>query len=152
MTVPLRVEAFLIFRRASRWAVVVLLAAGCGQASVAGPDQSASTRAPRTPDNTAPAAAPSGVVEPAVLGSEGTTVLIGDHFIDPQTLVVKVGTTVTWRNSSGYHDVTSRDGLFSSPTLGDSYTHTFTEPGRYPYYCSFHGAEMRGEVVVEPAN
>lgn len=78
--------------------------------------------------------------------------IIGDHFIDPQTVVVKAGTTVTWRNSSGQHDVTSRDGLFRSPTLGDSYSHTFMQPGAFKYYCSFHFAEMRGEVLVEPAN
>lgn len=85
-------------------------------------------------------------------GTDGSIVTIGDHFIDPVTVVVKAGTTVTWRNSSGQHDVTSRDGLFRSPTLGDSYSHTFLQPGRFRYYCSFHQAEMRGEVVVEPAN
>lgn len=77
---------------------------------------------------------------------------MGDHFIDPQVLIIRVGTTVTWRNSSGYHDVTSRDGSFKSPTLGNMYAYTFTQPGRYPYYCSFHSAEMRGEIIVEPAN
>ena len=89
---------------------------------------------------------------PTTPGSEGTIVIIGDHFVDPQTVIVKVGTTVTWRNSSGQHDVTSRDGLFRSPTLGDSYSHTFMRPGAFKYWCSFHQAEMRGEVIVEPVN
>jgi plastocyanin len=77
---------------------------------------------------------------------------MGDHYIDPVVLTVKVGATVTWRNSSGQHDVRARDGSFSSPTLGDFYSHTFTKPGRYLYYCSFHQAEMRGEIIVVPAN
>jgi len=80
-------------------------------------------------------------------------VLVGDHFFDPQVLLVKVGTTVTWRNSSGTHDVTARDRSFRSPPLvGLSFSHTFTEPGRYPYFCSNHAGEMQGEVIVEPAN
>ena len=78
--------------------------------------------------------------------------IIGDHFVDPQTVVVRVGTTVTWRNSSGQHDVVARDGSFRSPSLGDSYSHTFMQPGSFKYWCSFHQAEMRGEVIVEPAN
>lgn len=78
---------------------------------------------------------------------------IGDHYVDPYTVTVKVGATVTWRNSSGTHDVTARDGSFRSPTLvGGTFYYTFTQPGRYPYFCSIHLAEMRGEVVVEPAN
>lgn len=86
------------------------------------------------------------------LGPVGIEVQVGDHYIDPVLLTIKVGTTVVWRNSSGQHDVTARDGSFRSPTLGESYAHTFTQPGRYPYFCSFHQAEMRGEIVVEPAN
>jgi len=85
-------------------------------------------------------------------GQRTIEVLLGDHFFDPQVLVVKVGTTVTWRNSSGTHDVTARDGSFRSQPLGDSFSYTFTRPGRYPYFCSNHAGEMQGEVVVEPAN
>ena len=142
----------MILRRASRWVVALLLAAGYSPAGAPGQDENTSTRAPRAADRAPTTASPSAAVASATAGIEGTVVTIGDHFIDPQTIVVKVGTTVTWRNSSGYHDVTSRDGLFKSPTLGDSYSHTFTQTGRYLYFCSFHGAEMRGEVVVEPAN
>lgn len=140
-----------MLRCASRWAVALVLAAGCTSAGAPGQEETASTRAPRAADRTPTTASPR-VVESAGPGGEGTVITIGDHFIDPQTLVVKVGTTVTWRNSSGYHDVTSRDGSFRSPTLGDFYSHTFTRPGRHPYFCSFHQAEMRGEVIVEPAN
>lgn len=78
--------------------------------------------------------------------------LLGDHFFDPQVIRVKSGTTVVWRNSSGAHDVVARDGSFRSSTLGDSFSHTFMQPGRFPFFCSFHPGEMQGEVVVGPAN
>ena len=104
-------------------------------------------------DNTPVAASPGAVARPTTAAGQGKIeVLLGDHFFDPQMVVVKVGTTVTWRNSSGAHDVTSRDGSFRSPTLGDSFSHTFTQPGRYPFFCAIHPGEMQGEVVVEPAN
>jgi plastocyanin len=144
----------MILRRAFRWAVAVLLAAGCVQAGVPGQDERASTRTPRAVGNTPAAVSPTAVVRPTSTAGKGTVeVLLGDHFVDPQVVTVKVGTTVIWRNSSGTHDVTALDGSFRSPTLvGDSFSYTFTRPGRYPYWCTIHTAEMRGEVVVEPAN
>ena len=144
--------AFLILRRALRWAVSVLLAVGCGAAALPGQSESTPTRALRTPTNAPAAAPPSAVAGSADPGSDGTIVIIGDHFVDPQTVVVKVGATVTWRNSSGQHDVTARDGSFRSPPLGISYSQTFMQPGAFKYWCSFHQAEMRGEVIVEPVN
>ncbi|HJW50209.1 MAG TPA: plastocyanin/azurin family copper-binding protein [Candidatus Limnocylindria bacterium] len=139
-------------RRLFRWAVAMLLAAGCSAATVPRQDGNTPTRTPRAADRTPGAASPTGVAASATPDVDGTIVIMGDHFIDPQTVVVKAGTTVIWRNSSGQHDVTSRDGLFRSPTLGDSYSHTFMQPGTFKYFCSFHFAEMRGEVIVEPAN
>lgn len=87
---------------------------------------------------------------PAPAGSGTPVVNVGDHFIEPPVLVVKVGTTVTWRYNSGSHDITARDGSFKSPLLSGDFSVTFTKPGRYPYFCSFHAAEMKGEIIVEP--
>ncbi len=82
----------------------MLLAAGCGPASAVGQEENASTRAPLPAGNTAAAAAPSALTRPATIADQGTIeALLGDHFFDPQVLVVKVGTTVKWRNSSGTH-------------------------------------------------
>jgi plastocyanin len=131
----------------------VLLAAGCSAVDGAGQREISSTRAPRTAGNTAAAASPSAANQPTATAGTGVEVQIGDHYVDPQTVTVKVGTTVMWRNSSGTHDITARDGSFRSATLvGGSFSYTFTQPGRYLYWCSIHMAEMRGEVVVEPAN
>jgi hypothetical protein len=36
---------------------------------------------------------------------------------------------------------------------GGRFRHTFTEPGRYRYFCPSHEADkMVGEVIVQPTN
>ncbi len=85
----------------------------------------------------------------------------------PQTLTVKAGTKVTWRNDEPItHTVTSGtysgvdaktglrasekpDGLFDARAAkkGDTTSYTFSKPGTYPYYCSIHKG-MNGKVVV----
>ena len=94
-----------------------------------------------------------------------------DNSFDPETLTVTAGDEVTWMSSgSNPHTVTADDGSFdSSPDCdgfadsasgacmdeGESFSHTFDEPGTYPYYCKLHGSEggggMAGTIVVEAA-
>jgi len=89
----------------------------------------------------------------------------------PEQLTVSVGDTVTWVNSSGAaHTVTrctpaacdgrsggtGTDPSFSSANIaaasGTTFSHTFTEPGTYVYYCQIHGyALMHGTVTVTAA-
>lgn len=82
----------------------------------------------------------------------------------PDSLTVKAGTTVTWKNEDGTeHSVTSgtvkqgssgvtpvTDGKFDSGLFGQtkSFTFTFQAPGTYPYFCTLHPATMRGEITV----
>ncbi len=66
------------------------------------------------------------------------------------TLVIGMNSTVTWvNNDSAPHTVTARDGSFNSGNLdpGKSWTYTFTLPGIYNYYCSYH-PWMMGKVIV----
>ena len=94
---------------------------------------------------------------PAATGSAATAearetakVSISGMRFDAPTVTVKVGGTVTWTNSEGVpHTVTANDGSFGSAQLnaGDSFEHTFTEPGTYSYYCELHPM-MRATVVV----
>jgi plastocyanin len=90
------------------------------------------------------------------LGSQSKTT---DAF-SPNPVEVKVGDTVNWTNSdSTPHTVTSGsdatpDGKFdSSPGLrqllipGRTFSHTFDEAGKYPYYCGLH-PNMIGTVIV----
>ncbi|PWC40835.1 plastocyanin/azurin family copper-binding protein [Azospirillum sp. TSO22-1] len=85
-----------------------------------------------------------------------TVVSIANYRYDRQTVVVKAGDTVEWRNDEKRtsHDITFMEGGAASERLmpGDAFRRTFAAPGRYPYVCEAHKErpEMKGEVVVEP--
>jgi len=69
----------------------------------------------------------------------------------PGEVRIRVGETVEWLNMDPVaHTVTAADGSWGSELfgLGEAYRRTFTEPGRYPYFCLPH-PQMRGVVVVE---
>ena len=75
-----------------------------------------------------------------------------DDFFQPARIVVPAGTTVRWMNFGRHHHTIASDtDLWDSGELspGGRYTHTFTERGTYPYHCTIHPDEMRGEVVVQ---
>lgn len=84
--------------------------------------------------------------------SAGATIEMGDHFFAPKELTVAVGTTVTWRQvGQATHDIKARDGSFVAGNLlpGDTFSYTFTRPGRYDYVCGQHeGDGMVGVITV----
>jgi plastocyanin len=73
----------------------------------------------------------------------------------PNPVQVSVGTTVTWTNDDAQpHTATSGenvtpDGRFDSGIMapGDTFEHTFTEAGEYPYFCLLHPNQV-GTVSV----
>lgn len=69
----------------------------------------------------------------------------------PQNFPVSVGGTVTWVNKDTTgHTVTSNvTGQFGSPllTTGETWSHTFSQPGTYYYHCTPH-PQMWGVIVV----
>jgi hypothetical protein len=71
-------------------------------------------------------------------------------FGPPQTSILS-GDTVTWTNQAvRAHTVDTLSGAaFDSPQLllGESFSHTFSAAGAYPYYCRIHPF-MHGEVDV----
>jgi plastocyanin len=75
-----------------------------------------------------------------------------DNFVfGPQTITVRVGTTVTWTNSDDIpHTTVSTDGVFKSKVMDtdEKFSYTFTKAGTYAYYCSIH-PKMTGKIVVE---
>jgi plastocyanin len=78
-------------------------------------------------------------------------VVIANMAFAPQTMKVKAGTEVVWKNHDGsMHTVTADDGSFASPTLaeGGEFRKTFTKPGTYSYTCEMHPF-MSGTIVVE---
>ncbi len=84
----------------------------------------------------------------------GNAVTIQNFAFAPAALVVKAGTTVTWTNrDTDAHTVTSQNnsGPLASAALatGQSYSYTFTKPGRYDYLCTIHPF-MTATVTVTP--
>lgn len=85
-------------------------------------------------------------------GDDDFKVEIEDFAYAPETLTVKVGTTVTWTNKDNVgHTATSDTGVFDSGMLqkGESFSFTFTQAGTYPYFCAPHPYMVATIVVTE---
>jgi plastocyanin len=98
------------------------------------------------------------VVALAAVGGQTRNVSVVSSAFESQFINVTAGDTVRWNFEAGGHTVTSEQpGLFDSGSLnfGDTFEYTFTTPGRFAYYCVFHGVPgfgMYGEVnVAAPA-
>ena len=79
------------------------------------------------------------------------TVKIDNFSFTPATITVAAGTTVRWTNRDDIpHTVVSDDQSFKSKAMDtdEAYSHTFTKPGTYSYFCSIH-PHMTGKVVVQ---
>jgi len=75
---------------------------------------------------------------------------IQDFKYGPAELTVPIGARVTWTNHDEEpHTITSTTGAFGSAGLShdDTFTQTFTRPGRYAYFCALH-PQMKAVVVV----
>jgi plastocyanin len=73
--------------------------------------------------------------------------------IEPDTLKVKVGSTIEWTNHDPVeHNVTSASGptKFASKNFGEGGTFkiTVTKPGAIHYRCTLHPATMNGTIEV----
>jgi plastocyanin len=81
------------------------------------------------------------------------TVQIENFEFKPKNVQVAVGDTVTWKNTDDVpHTATSKDNpqTFDSGALDtdESYSFTFTKPGKYAYYCKVH-THMTGVITVK---
>lgn len=92
-----------------------------------------------------------GPSEPAQPPEENQVNIQGFAF-NPSSIIVSVGTTVTWTNlDSAVHTVTSTGPVsFDSGNLsqGQTWQFTFENAGTYPYHCSIH-SYMTGTVIVQ---
>lgn len=125
--------------------LALLVFAGCSPAKTAVPD-----------DNTSAKPGAAGEVQ----------VRIATFRYQPETLEVKVGTKVTWKNEDAIlHTATSgtstkkddfgnfeikKNGTFEGTMddVGKSFSYTFATVGEYNYFCSRHN-NMQGKVVVK---
>lgn len=90
----------------------------------------------------APTASPTNATSPA-------RVTIRLLKFSPDKIEVKSGETVEWANGDLTPHNATAEGMFNSGAInaGASWSHTFTQPGTFPYVCTFH-PEMKGVVVV----
>jgi plastocyanin len=107
--------------------------------------------APSTPSTPSPSSSSSSPSGPAVNCPNPCTIVIQNSQFgsNPNGIVVKAGTTVTWVNKDDtVHTSTSNTGLWNSNIIdiGSSYSHTFNTPGTFPYHCEVH--PMTGIITV----
>jgi plastocyanin len=134
------------------------LAAGCG-GSGSGSTTSSSTAAstPKTTTGgglkavTTPKYASPSSSEPVKSGV--VDIAYRNIAIDPDTIRVKVGTTIRWTNYDPVeHNVTSESGpdKFASKNFGEGSTIEFkmTKPGIVHYECTIHPTTMNGTIEV----
>jgi len=79
------------------------------------------------------------------------SVTIANFAFSPASIVVAVGSTVTWTNTDGTaHTTTSDASGWDSGALAQnaSFSHTFTTKGTFAYHCTFH-SNMHGTVTVQ---
>lgn len=93
-----------------------------------------------------------GLAAPAVAGDVPVQAI--DYEFGPRTLQIAPGDSVTWAFSgTAEHTATSEKGQAESwssglKSTGETYSHTFTKPGRFQYLCLPHRFSMKGTVVV----
>lgn len=78
-------------------------------------------------------------------------VKIDNFAFGPQSLTIKVGTTVTWTNHDDIpHTVVSSDGVFKSKArdTDETFSYKFDKAGTFSYFCSLH-PKMTGQVLVQ---
>jgi len=87
---------------------------------------------------------------------DANTVLMGESCFLPNSITIPAGATIVWMEMGllDHNAVAAEDGSFQSPLLhnGESFEHTFYEPGVYPYFCALHGSRdgkgMAGIIIV----
>jgi len=76
---------------------------------------------------------------------------IKDFAFSPETLVISVGSKVTWKNQDEEpHRIAETHQVFTSPALDTDqvFTYEFKAAGKYKYFCTLH-PRMTGEIIVE---
>lgn len=92
-------------------------------------------------------------------GQPAVTIRLSQIAFQPQVVIISRGTEVTWINDDEVEHYVNTDShpshTYYSPQnsellrKGDSFRHTFTQPGVYPYHCSAHASVMTATVIVD---
>jgi plastocyanin len=146
-------------------AAVLMLAAGCGSGSSGSTSTATTTTVAAAKNAKSSTAAKGGGVQSVTTPKyasppAGTPVQSGvvqiayrNIAIDPDTLRVKVGSTLKWTNYDPVeHNVTSKGGpaTFASKNFGEGGTFEFkvTKAGIIHYECTIHPTTMNGSIEV----
>ncbi|AKM82411.1 TPA: hypothetical protein DD449_04955 [Candidatus Berkelbacteria bacterium] len=81
---------------------------------------------------------------------ERSNIVITDDVFDPDFLEIYPNSKVIWQNvGDKEHTVTSDDNFFSSQIIrpGETFEHTFNDPGEFGYHCEAH-LETSGKIKV----
>ena len=130
---------------------LLLFAAGCGSSgSSSSTAASTSTSGALKTDTTPKYAAPASST-PVQSGT--VQIAYRNIAIDPDTVKVKVGSTLVWTDYDDVtHNVTSQSGPahFASANLdeGSKFSYKVTKPGLIHYECTYHPASMNGTIEV----
>jgi plastocyanin len=135
--------------------LALVAVAGCGSSSSNSSSSSATTSAQTTSSGLKPNTTPKFAAPPASASVKSGVVQIAyrNIAIDPDTLKVKVGSTIKWTNfDSVEHNVISQGGpqKFTSKDFGENGTFEIkaTKPGVIHYECTIHPASMNGTIEV----
>jgi plastocyanin len=83
--------------------------------------------------------------------SVSNIVLIQGFKFVPNSLTIKTGASVTWKNEdTASHSIVFSSGNAANSSLlasGEEYNYKFDTPGSYSYYCGPHNS-MKGEIIV----
>lgn len=84
-------------------------------------------------------------------GTSHTVHLPKSYKFDPSSIQVKVGDQVTWVNEDDFpHTVKLlTENQVNKLSVGESVTLSFPRAGVFPYICTLHPTQMKGEVVVK---
>jgi plastocyanin len=112
-----------------------------------------------------------GPAHDAPTANAAAVVDMGFTSFDPEVVHIRAGQNVQWRNTAFItHSVTDDKSVAADPNhasipagatafnsgdlpAGEVYSHTFTVPGTYKYFCTHHEDDgMFGTVIVDPAS
>jgi plastocyanin len=138
----------------------VLLVSGCGSSGSSSSSATGTTHAsssaststsPAIKVNTTPRFGSPPASAPVRSGA--VAIAYRNIAINPDTVKVKVGSTITWTNyDSVEHNVTSHDGpqRFASKDFAESATFSIKaeRPGVVHYLCTIHPASMNGTIQI----
>ncbi len=137
-------------RSGRAWFVLLAFAAMIVLAACGGSTSGGSTPTPTQAGST-PTATPSGPTKAIAIDTS-----TGNFGFNPATITIKVGTTVTWTNTTGApHTVTSDDGTSFDSNIntpisanGGTFSFTFTKAGTFAYHCQIHPS-MKATIIVQ---